>query len=227
MLLPQAAKLDRQQGQLSRPGRTSRQQGRDQAALVQWFVGEAERACKAGVDGIELHSGNGYLFTQFLSSAINDRTDEYDGSLKGRAEFLIEVIRAIRDKVGDRLFLMVKLSAVERDNAIFRWRKPGNTLEESTQIAQWAEMAGADAIHVSTGSLFPHPRNPAGAFPVEAARRNYATILASGNRTLRNETICCSAICPGCFFGFGSRTKRISCGTAKSFPSAWKVSTRW
>src|SRR5215469_11985251 len=81
---------------------------------------------------------------------------------------------------------MVKLSAVERDNAIFRWRKRGNTLEESAQIAQWAETARADAIHVSTGSIFPHPRNPAGAFPIEAARRTYGTILASGNRTLRN-----------------------------------------
>jgi len=154
--------------------------------LVRWFVDGAERARRAGVDGIELHSSNGYLFTQFLSSAINDRADEYGGSLKGRAEFLLEVIRAIRDKVGDGLFLMVKLSAVERDNAIFRWRKPGNTLEESAQIAQWAETAGADAIHVSTGSIFPHPRNPAGAFPIEAARRTYGTILASGNRTLRN-----------------------------------------
>jgi len=154
--------------------------------LVQWFVDGAERARRAGVDGIELHSGNGYLFTQFLSSAINDRTDEYGGSLKGRAEFLLEVIRAIRDKVGDGLFLMVKLSAVERDNAIFRWRKRGNTLEESAQIAQWAETAGADAIHVSTGSIFPHPRNPAGAFPIKTAQRTYGTILASGNRTLLN-----------------------------------------
>ena len=39
---------------------------------------------------------------------------------------------------------------------------------------------------MSTGSIFPHPRNPAGAFPIEAARRTYGTILASGNRTLRN-----------------------------------------
>ena len=68
---------------------------------------------------------------------------------------MIEVIQAIRDKVGDGLFLMVKLSAVEQDNAIFRWRKPGNTLEESVQVAKWAETAGADAIHVSTGSIFP------------------------------------------------------------------------
>src|SRR5499433_1185826 len=189
--------------------------------LVQWFVDGAERARRAGVDGIELHSSNGYLFTQFLSSAINDRKDEYGGSLTGRAEFLIEVIRAIRDKVGEGLFLMVKLSAVERDNAIFRWRKPGNTLEESAQIAQWAETAGADAIHVSTGSIFPHPRNPAGAFPIKAAQRIYGTILASGNRTLRNYLL--FRYLPRSFFGFGSRRRRISCRTVRLLPSALKV----
>jgi 2,4-dienoyl-CoA reductase (NADPH2) len=59
--------------------------------LVQWFVDGAERARRAGVDGIELHSANGYLFTEFLSSAINDRTDEYGGSLNDRAKFLLEV----------------------------------------------------------------------------------------------------------------------------------------
>src|SRR5215470_7045295 len=119
--------------------------------LIQWFVDGAERARSAGVDGIELHSANGYLFTQFLSSAINDRADEYGGSLKGRAEFLLEVIRAIRDKVGDGLFLMVKLSAVERDNATSPPRKHGQTLEASMQLAQWAETAAANASDMTPG----------------------------------------------------------------------------
>src|SRR6516165_2415137 len=184
--------------------------------LVQWFVDGAERARRAGVDGIELHSANGYLFTQFLSSAINDRTDEYGGSLEGRAKFLLEVIRAIRDKVGDGLFLMVKLSAVERDNAIFRWRKPGNTLEESAQIAQWAETAGADAIHVSTGSIFPHPRNPAGAFPIKTAQRTYGTILASGNRTLLNYLL--FRYLPQLFLWFWQQSQRDFLQDGKVIP---------
>src|SRR6516164_9643756 len=140
--------------------------------------------------------------------------------LRGRTELLIEVIRAIRDKVGDGLFLMVKLSAVERDNAIFRWRKRGNTLEESAQIAQWAETAGADAIHVSTGSIFPHPRNPAGAFPIKTAQRTYGTILASGNRTLLNYLL--FRYLPQLFLWFGSRVRGISCRTVRSFPSVLK-----
>src|SRR5215813_1951069 len=53
--------------------------------LVEAFAAGAWRAREAGLDGVELHAANGYLFTQFLSSGINDRTDEYGGSLQNRA----------------------------------------------------------------------------------------------------------------------------------------------
>ena len=76
---------------------------RDQIGeTVEAFAEGARRAREAGVDGVELHSANGYLFTQFLSSGINDRNDEYGGSLQNRARFLLEVVRAIRARVGPR-----------------------------------------------------------------------------------------------------------------------------
>src|SRR5262249_56661165 len=49
--------------------------------LVEAFAAGAWRAREAGLDGVELHAANGYLFTQFLSSGINDRTAEYGGAL--------------------------------------------------------------------------------------------------------------------------------------------------
>ena len=68
--------------------------------LIQRFAAGARRAREAGLDGVELHASHGYLFTQFLSSAINDRRDEYGGSLENRARFLLDVIHAIRHEVG-------------------------------------------------------------------------------------------------------------------------------
>jgi 2,4-dienoyl-CoA reductase (NADPH2) len=155
---------------------------------VEAFAQGARRARDAGLDGVELHSGNGYLFTQFLSSAINDRTDEYGGSLQNRARFLLEVIRAIRREAGDDFHLQFKISAVEHNNALQFWEPAGNTLEESIQVCKWAEEAGADAVHVSSGSFFPHPRNPAGDFPVEVAVQTYDSMISSGTQTFRNYT---------------------------------------
>ena len=159
------------------------------AHTVRAFAAGARRAREAGLDGVELHSANGYLFTQFLSSAINDRTDEYGGSLENRARFLLDVIRGIRREVGDDFHLQAKISVGEYNNALFPWEKPGNTLQESLQVCRWAEEAGVDAIHVSAGTSFPHPRNPAGDFPVDLATQVYGTMFSSGRYTLRNFVI--------------------------------------
>ena len=150
------------------------------------FADGARRARDAGLDGVELHGANGYLITQFLSSAINDREDGYGGSLAGRARFLLEIIRAIRSEVGEDFHLQVKISAVDHNNAVIFWDKRGNTLQDSIEICRWVEQAGADAIHVSTGSMFPHPRNPAGGLPVDVASDTYDTMLSSGQYTFRN-----------------------------------------
>jgi 2,4-dienoyl-CoA reductase (NADPH2) len=155
-------------------------------AMVVQFGVAARRVREAGLDGIELHSSNGYLFTQFLSSAINTRTDEYGGSLENRARFFIEVVREVRRQVGSDFFLMAKLGPVDHHNAVTFWEKRGNTLEEGVQVARWLEAAGVDAIHVSTGSMFPHPRNPAGPLPPAVAARTYQSMLASGIHCFRN-----------------------------------------
>ncbi len=111
---------------------------------VKDFGDAAERVVSAGLDGIELHSSNGYLFNQFLSSAINDRKDDHGGDLINRARFLKEVIGEIRSRVGAGVFLSVKLSVREDDNAslpwpLCNWFSKGNTIDESIQIAKWAE----------------------------------------------------------------------------------------
>src|SRR5215469_5379693 len=142
------------------------------------FGRAAERVVQARLDGIELHSSNGYLFNQFLSSAINDRRDEYGGSLENRYRFLGGVLKEVRSRIGPGVFLSVKLSVIENDNAVVPWPlhyfySRGNSLQESVQIARWAERDTADAIHVSAGSAFPHPHNPAGPFPVKMAWRTY------------------------------------------------------
>jgi 2,4-dienoyl-CoA reductase-like NADH-dependent reductase (Old Yellow Enzyme family) len=154
--------------------------------VVREFAAGARRAREAGLDGVELHGANGYLITQFLSPAINDRKDKYGGSLKNRARFLLEVVAAIRAEVGADYHLQVKLSARDFNNAMQPFAPEGTTLQDSLQVAQWLEEAGVDALHISTGNAFPHPKNPPGDMPVETAVQTFDTMISSGKRELAN-----------------------------------------
>ena len=153
---------------------------------VDAFAEGARRARDAGLDGVELHGANGYLITQFLSSGINDRTDEYGGVLANRARFVREIVQAIRKRVGRDFHLQMKISATEYNNALLDQEKPGNTVDDSVQVCQWLKEDGVDAIHVSSGASFPHPRNPAGDLPIEELKKTYDSLISSGVLALRN-----------------------------------------
>src|SRR5215218_8005570 len=156
--------------------------------VVQQFGQAADRAQRAGLDGVELHGANGYLITQFLSSAINDRTDEYGGSLENRARFVLEIVRSIRQRVGRDFHLQMKISAEDHADAIafFGMGPSGNTREESLQVCRWLADAGVDALHVSIGSFFPHPRNPAGVdLPVADLANTYDALISNGESAFR------------------------------------------
>lgn len=159
------------------------------------FAEAAERAKRAGLDGVELHGAHGYLITQFLSSGINDRKDEYGGSVENRARFVLEIVRAIRERVGRGFHLQMKINAVDHNRWMFPFRRPwegkGNTLEDTIEICRILEDNGngVDAFHVSSGSTFPHPRNPPGDMPTREAARTYGSMLASGVSTHANYRI--------------------------------------
>jgi 2,4-dienoyl-CoA reductase-like NADH-dependent reductase (Old Yellow Enzyme family) len=70
------------------------------ARITQDFVPAARRAMEAGFDGIEIHSANAYLFEQFISGAVNDRTDRYGGSIVNRLRFLLETLDAVAAEIG-------------------------------------------------------------------------------------------------------------------------------
>jgi 2,4-dienoyl-CoA reductase (NADPH2) len=176
--------------------------------VVRQFAEGARRAREAGVDGVELHASHGYLFTQFLSSAINDRKDEYGGPVENRARFLIEVIHAIRETVGHDFHLQVKINAVDAGNALWPWERKGNTLDESIRICKMVESAGADALHVSIGSIFPHPQLPSGGFPADEANQTYGVMVASGTRGLFNYVMFHYPLLRPVFLYFWNRTKK-------------------
>lgn len=78
--------------------------------MIEDFIAAAERAEKAGFDGVELHGAHGYILCQFLSPGVNQRDDKYGGSLENRARPLFEIIKGIRARCGADFQLGVRLS---------------------------------------------------------------------------------------------------------------------
>ncbi|KAF5809130.1 putative 12-oxophytodienoate reductase [Helianthus annuus] len=68
--------------------------------VVDDFRVAARNAIEAGFDGVEIHGAHGYLIDQFLKDEINDRTDEYGGSLENRCRFALEVVDAVVKEIG-------------------------------------------------------------------------------------------------------------------------------
>nr|WP_306287376.1 FAD-dependent oxidoreductase [Pseudoalteromonas sp. WY3] len=151
----------------------------DIVQMVEWFAAAAKRAQQAGFDAIELHSAHSYILAGFLSSYYNKRDDEYGGSIENRARLLLEVIAAIRERVGQDFPLWVRLDAHELNT-------PGGiTLEDCIAVSKMVEQAGVNAVSISayatltTGSAFtaaPLVHKPAGFLDWAAAVKKEVSI---------------------------------------------------
>jgi 2,4-dienoyl-CoA reductase-like NADH-dependent reductase (Old Yellow Enzyme family)/NADPH-dependent 2,4-dienoyl-CoA reductase/sulfur reductase-like enzyme len=114
-------------------------------SLVKKFGDAAERAVAAGFELIEIHGAHGYLINQFLSRFSNIRNDVYGGDIAGRTRFAEEIVREIRDRVGQVFPLSFKISAME-------FVKDGLDVDESIQILKILVHAGVDVVQVSAGN---------------------------------------------------------------------------
>ncbi|HNC69787.1 MAG TPA: effector protein, partial [Pseudomonadales bacterium] len=115
----------------------------DLAWVCTQFADAVERAKKAGIDAVEIHAAHGYLISNFLSPSTNRRSDRYGGSLENRARLMVEVVQAVRARVGRDYPVWLRLDGVE-------FLKPeGITRPDAVAAARLAERAGVDAINVS------------------------------------------------------------------------------
>lgn len=82
------------------------------------YYDAAIRVKKAGYDGIQIPACHFGLPELFLSRAFNRRTDEYGGSFENRARFTIEIIKKIKEAIGDSLLLSLKIDSEGKDNTV-------------------------------------------------------------------------------------------------------------
>lgn len=112
------------------------------------FIVAAERADKAGFDGVEIHGAHGYVLAQFLSPTINRRDDQYGGSLENRARLTLEVIEGIRKRCRPDFQVGLRLSP----------ERFGMKLAEVREFA--AELVRADKIDYLDMSLWDVTKEP-------------------------------------------------------------------
>jgi len=119
--------------------------------IIGQFVLTAENAKKAGARLVELHGAHSFLLNQFMSPAANKRTDQYGGSTENRARMVREILKKIRQRVGEDFVLGLRMSVEE-------FVEGGLTVQESREMIKMFIEDGLDIIHVSGGGVDSGPK---------------------------------------------------------------------
>lgn len=110
--------------------------------MISDFVAAAARAVEAGFDGVEIHGAHLYLISQFLSPLTNQRDDRYGGDALGRATLALEVVKAVRERLGTNYPIVFRFNVVEHVEG-------GQKLTDGLEVARALTEAGVDALDVS------------------------------------------------------------------------------
>ncbi|OMO24691.1 NADPH-dependent 2,4-dienoyl-CoA reductase [Vibrio lentus] len=108
------------------------------------FANSAELAQVAGYDGVEIMGSEGYLINQFICKRTNMRYDEWGGSYEKRMRFPLEIVKSIREAVGDDFIIIFRLSMLDLV-------EQGSTFEDVVLLAQKLEEAGVTIINTGIG----------------------------------------------------------------------------
>ena len=145
--------------------------------LVQAFSAAAGRAQDAGFDGVQIHSGHGYLLSQFLSPAYNRRSDEYGGPIENRARIHLEILAAVRKNVGRDYPVLIKINS---EDCI----ENGLTRKDSIAACKLLADSGLDAVELSGGTLTSGKFSPSRSGIVDETREAY---FQDAGRALKKE----------------------------------------
>ena len=144
-------------------------------ALIDDFAHCAQLAREAGYDGVEVMGSEGYLINEFLAARTNQRDDQWGGDYANRMRFAIEVVRAVRQRVGKDFIIVYRLSMLDLvDN--------GGTFDETVLLAKAIEAAGATIIN--TGIGWHEARIPTIATPVPRGAFSWVTRKLKGHVTI-------------------------------------------
>jgi len=121
--------------------------------LAEDFILAAQRAERAGFDGVELHGAHGYILAQFLSAETNRRTDLYGGSLENRSRIIQDILRGIRARCRESLTVGIRLSPERFGIKLAEARAFAQTLMQQAQV-DFIDMSLWDAFKAPNEAEF-------------------------------------------------------------------------
>ncbi len=136
--------------------------------VIERFANTAELAKQAGFTGVQIHAAHGYLLSQFLSPLVNQREDQWGGSLENRARIVFEVVKAVRARVSPSFCVSIKMNSAD-------FQKGGFAAEDAKWVVSQLNDYQLDLIELSGGSYESPAMSGSAAEP------------SSGNSTARRE----------------------------------------
>jgi 2,4-dienoyl-CoA reductase-like NADH-dependent reductase (Old Yellow Enzyme family) len=146
-LAPSDIPLDMPGAQFGKPRAMT---GAEIEDVIRRFAHTATVARDVGFTGVQIHGAHGYLISEFLSPDVNNRTDEWGGSLENRARLLLETVRAVRKAVGPDFPVSVKLNSAD-------FQRGGFSHEDAIRVATWLNAEKLDLLEIS-GGTYEQPR---------------------------------------------------------------------
>lgn len=143
-LAPSAVALDL--GQFSKMFASPRAMTLDDIAeFKRQFLVSSQLALEAGFSGVQIHAAHGYLLSQFLSPLVNQREDQYGGSLENRARLLLELVTLLRAELPAGFIISLKLNSAD-------FQRGGFSTEDAKQVLLWLNPLALDFVELSGGS---------------------------------------------------------------------------
>lgn len=160
--------------------------------LPDMYAKAAKHAKTTGFNGVLVHAGHGFLFSQFLSPLFNHRSDGYGGSIEARSRIIIEVIAAIRRTVGPDFPIGIKINSTDK-------LQGGLTENDALEVVRLLDKTSIDIIDISGGTYFPgapassEGSSDGGPYFIDFARRAKAVtripLMLTGGFETRDQAI--------------------------------------
>lgn len=153
---------------------------KDMEEVADAYADAAAYMADAGFDAVHIHGGHGWLFAQFISPLMNTRTDEFGGSLENRMRFPLMCLERVRQRVGDRILVTMRMSGSEREEGGFTPEDITEFIARSQEYIDLVEITTENFSYSMTSTYYPWQLNVEFADKIKNSGRIHIPVFVIG-----------------------------------------------